>query len=69
MKVKVRLFAKLKEKYGFECKEMEVNSIEELLSKFEGVALIALNGELLTSKDVKLRDGDTVDLMPPFSGG
>ncbi len=67
-KVKVRLFAKLREIYGFSVTEMEVDSIEELQSKFKEAVLIAVNGKLI-DKHVEIKDGDTIDLMPPFSGG
>ncbi len=72
-RVRVRVYAKLREQLGFKEKTVEVDTLSELIRDL-GVSniVIAVNSELVeTSKASRLRlvDGDIIDLMPPFSGG
>jgi len=75
VRVKVRVYAKLREELGFRERVFEADTISDLLETL-GVnaasVVVAVNGELVeTSKSPEFRlvDGDTVDVMPPFSGG
>lgn len=74
MKIKVRLFATLRDGRGKELDiEMEegivVRKILEVLEiKQEDVALLLVNGRD-GSFDAKLSDGDTVSMFPPVGGG
>ncbi len=80
MKVKVRFFARLKEEVGLSEVELELDegaSLADVIRAFlrerdAGAILVAVNEELVEAsdlRDVRLKDGDVVDVMPPASGG
>jgi len=76
-KVRVRLFARLREEFGEKEIELEARNVEDIVKALKisnaGKILIAINNRLINVSDAELRteleDGDVVDLMPPFSGG
>ncbi len=75
-RIKLRVYARLREQLGFKEKELDVGDLVELLKYLESLGsgdfIIAVNSELVeTSKASRylFRDGDVVDVMPPFSGG
>ncbi|MFQ5837863.1 MAG: molybdopterin converting factor subunit 1 [Thermoplasmata archaeon] len=80
MKVKVRLFASLREEVGQEVVELEVPdacSVESLLKAFTsrypgseavGSVLVAVNKEVAGPEDA-VKEDDEVALLPPVSGG
>ncbi|MEZ0322893.1 MAG: molybdopterin converting factor subunit 1 [Hydrogenothermaceae bacterium] len=80
MKVKVLYFSSLKEKIGkpFEEIDIEESSLEDLkrkitqlhpeISDYLNKIMFAVNEEYV-STDIVLKDGDTVALIPPVSGG
>lgn len=58
--------------------DLDVNSIEELseilkndieVSLWLKTCAVAVNDTLICSKDIKLKDGDKVSLLPPVCGG
>jgi len=78
--VLVRFFARLREELGVGEKVLELNdraTLGELLAAVfkEGPPedlLLALNNELVRGDrvdEVRLREGDVIDIMPPASGG
>ena len=80
MKIKVRFFARLREETGLSEVELELDegaSVADVIRAFfrdrdTRAFLIAVNEELVEAgdlKDVRLKDGDVVDVMPPASGG
>jgi len=80
VKVKVRFFARLKEEVGLSEVELELDegaSLADVIRAFlrerdAGAILVAVNEELVEAsdlRDVRLKDGDVVDVMPPASGG
>jgi len=74
MRVKVRLFAGLRERAGWSERELEgITRIEDVwpalgLGTEPGGLLYAVNKEY-AQRDRALRDGDEVALIPPVSGG
>ena len=83
MKITVMLFANLKDIAGKGSIELELPdgaSVKELKAAVSGISeklgeviskgtiLVALNQEMALDSD-KLKDGDEVGLLPPFSGG
>ena len=74
MKVKVRLFAGLRERAGYA--ERELNGVEQVADVWPALGLgdepagllYAVNKEY-ADRDRALRDGDEVALIPPVSGG
>ena len=73
VRVKVRVYARLRDELGFRERVFEADTLSELLEML-GVedVVLAVNSELVeTSKASRLRleEGDVVDVMPPFSGG
>jgi len=81
MKVKVLFFAHCREIAGSEKMEVELkegargrdllHSLGEKFPKFEELfsfVALAVNEEYVNS-DILLKDGDTVSLIPPVSGG
>lgn len=77
MRVVFRFYAKFREQFRADSVEMdleEASMLVEALRKLFGGAIpdglmVAVNDKLLDGLDVKLRDGDVVDVMPPASGG
>ncbi|RUM35165.1 MAG: molybdopterin synthase sulfur carrier subunit [Archaeoglobus sp.] len=72
VRVKVRLFARLREDFGRKELNLEVKTVEDVLTYFNVKdVIVAINNELVSSSELtkELKDGDVVDLMPPFSGG
>lgn len=74
MKIKVRLFATLREGRGKEL-ELEFNNaatphrvIEELKIPQEEVAILLINGRD-GNLDTSLLEGDVVSIFPPVGGG
>ena len=58
--------------------EVEISSLDELseilkndkdVSTWLETCAIAINDTLISSKDVELKDGDRVSLLPPVCGG
>ncbi len=76
-RVRVRLFARLREELGKKEIELEARTVGDVVKALKipdsCKVLIAVNNRLIDVSDAKLRakleDGDVVDLMPPFSGG
>ncbi|MCI4457607.1 MAG: MoaD/ThiS family protein [Desulfurococcaceae archaeon] len=86
MKVKIRLYALLKDLYGLSEEVLEFNedrvSVEKILQKISekndkirdfmrsrGESIIILLNGVYAPPDTLARDGDTLDLLPPASGG
>ena len=86
MKVKIRLYALLKDLYGLSEEVLEFNedrvSVEKILQKISeknvkirdfmrnrGESIIILLNGVYAPPDTLVRDGDTLDLLPPASGG
>ena len=82
MQVKVRLFANLRELAGgdivedFDGSVVTVRALRGRLGESHPAlaphlsrAAIAVNEEYVTGEDIEVRDGDTVALIPPISGG
>ena len=81
MKVKVRFFAHCREIAGRELMEVELRegstgaelwrSLGEQFHKFKelsSIVALAVNEEYVNT-NVLLKDGDTISLIPPVSGG
>ncbi len=81
MKIKVLYFSSLKDKLGKQTEEIDLpenstvqNLISILKEKYPNISdsldnvMFALNEEYV-DKDSPLKDGDTVALIPPVSGG
>jgi molybdopterin converting factor subunit 1 len=80
VKVKIRLFASLREEVGEEMVSVELGNpatVENLLSAFEeaypraksvGQALVAVNQEVADG-ETRVAAEDEVALLPPVSGG
>jgi molybdopterin converting factor subunit 1 len=81
MKIKIKVFASIKDICGFNEKELivseaiKVNEIVDLfiksnhgLSEKKDSFLIAVNEEYCTM-DMMLKDGDILAIFPPVSGG
>ena len=80
LKVKIRLFAYLRDECGFETKyfDTENSVLEEILSeileefpcllKYDDNILVALNKEFVPL-DTEANEGDEIALFPPLSGG
>lgn len=84
MKVTLRLFAALRDRAGTDRVDLAVEgepTVAELLAQLPQLApalaaaaadarlLVAVNQELVQPAAARLRDGDEVALLPPFSGG
>jgi len=80
VRVVVRVFARLKEELNTDRLILELPdgaTLEDLLHRVLGKhrgehIMVAVNKRLLPREElaqVRLRDGDVVDLMPPASGG
>ena len=83
MKIRLRLFANLKELVGKEALELEMKAgadVEALIRTISSelpalseilekkAVFISINMEMAKNKDI-LSEGDEVGLLPPFSGG
>ncbi len=81
IKIRLKLFASMKDICGFSEKDFSFEkpaSVNELIdeltglypavSEKKGILLIAVNEEY-TDVDTILKDGDTVAIFPPVSGG
>ncbi|MDT8317885.1 MAG: MoaD/ThiS family protein [bacterium] len=83
MKIRLRLFANLKELAGTEALDLEMkegDDVEALISTISSelpalreilekrAVFISVNQEMAKDKDT-LSEGDEVGLLPPFSGG
>jgi molybdopterin synthase sulfur carrier subunit len=79
MRVKLRLFAYLREAFGIDEKEIEIEdgtTVGALWDQFKDKipqnrnfrVLFAINGEYV-EKDAELKEGDEVVFIPPVSGG
>ncbi len=47
----------------------EVLKEDETLSKWLENCAVAVNDTLISSRDIKLNDGDKISLLPPVCGG
>ena len=76
----VRFFARLREEFGTGEKVLKLRDGATLAELLDLVLkdrrpkdlIIAVNNELIGDRpveDLRLEDGDTVDIMPPASGG
>ncbi len=79
MKVKLRLFAYLREILGLEEEEIDIREgerVSDLWNRFKHKipgnknfrVLLAVNGEYV-EEDRELKEGDEVAFIPPVSGG
>ena len=77
MKIRVKLFASLRESFGFSEREMEIsegNTLKDVwirVSEDGGAhddVLMAVNMDYANS-DTPVRDGDEVAFFPPVTGG
>lgn len=77
MRIKIRLFANLKDSFGFSEKEMEISDGRTLGDVWGVVAggsgqrgeiLMAVNMDY-ANPDTLLEDGDEVAFFPPVTGG
>lgn len=77
MKVKVRLFASLRETFGYAERDLEVangltlEDIWQLISKDKDPAvevMMAVNMDY-AQPDVKVNEGDEIAFFPPVTGG
>ncbi len=79
MKVKLRLFAYLRETLGLEEEEIDIRDgerVSDLWNRFKHKipvnrnfrVLFAVNGEYV-EEDRELKEGDEVAFIPPVSGG
>jgi molybdopterin synthase sulfur carrier subunit len=79
MKVKLRLFAYLRETLGLEEEEIDIREgekVSDLWNRFKHKipgnknfrVLFAVNGEYV-EEDRELKEGDEVAFIPPVSGG
>lgn len=79
MKVKLKLFAYLRETLGLEEEEIDIQDgerVSDLWNRFKHKIpenknfriLFAVNGEYV-EEDRKLKEGDEVAFIPPVSGG
>ncbi len=81
MRVKVRLFAVLREAAGKDELDLEFSGAETVaaameqiyrqvpaLQRYEAIVTPAVNGEYASPEDT-LRDGDELALIPPIAGG
>jgi len=81
MKIKIKVFATIKDICGFDEKELivsdsiKVNEVIDLfiksheeLSHKKDILLLAVNEEYC-SRDTILKDSDTLAIFPPVSGG
>lgn len=66
--VRIKLFAKFREKFGDEM-EIEAKTVGEILEKL-GIedAVVAVNLEV-AHRDTPVDEGDEIAVMPRFSGG
>ncbi len=80
MKVTVKYYAKYRDIAGKMQDELEfekvnleelINKVEEMYPKLknEKINLIVLNGRFVKDVSAEIKDGDTVSLFPPVSGG
>lgn len=80
MKVMVKYYAKYREFTGkmqdeFEFDKITLQEIIEKIGKIypkiakEQINLIALNGRFVKDLKTEIKDGDTISLFPPVSGG
>ncbi len=86
MRVKVRLYALLKDLYGssedvidIQSERVTVRNILDYLSlkndkikrflESRGESIITLVNGIYAPHETELKDGDTIDLLPPASGG
>lgn len=78
MKIEVRYFAQLRETAGMDSENIEFKSsatVMELLDRLKDAHRIEIRGlsvavnEEFVSQDTALKDGDSVALLPPVSGG
>ena len=73
----LRLYAKFRESLGSDSVELSLDEgatiIEALEKLFRGApptgVMVALNDRLVNDLNLELHDGDTIDVMPPASGG
>lgn len=81
IKIRLKLFASMKDICGFSERDLSFEkpaSVNELIDKLaalhpavaekKGILLVAVN-EDYTDTDAILKDGDTVAIFPPVSGG
>ncbi len=74
--VKIQLFARYREKLGFECIELEIPSDKALgtilkhpiFAQLPNNALFAIN-KTFVGRNACLKHGDQIAIMPPVSGG
>jgi molybdopterin synthase catalytic subunit/molybdopterin converting factor small subunit len=73
VKVRVRLFAGLRERAGWSEREVDASTVDEVWSRLglgdePGGLLYAVN-QVYANRDRELKDGDEVAVIPPVSGG
>jgi len=77
MKIRVKLFASLRERFGFADKELDLEEGQTVADVWSAVAqdrtipdnvLMALNMDYV-KPDTPLADGDEVAFFPPVTGG
>jgi molybdopterin synthase catalytic subunit/molybdopterin converting factor small subunit len=73
MSVRVRLFAGLRERAGWSAREVDAKTVADVWRTLElgdepDGLLYAVNKQYAT-RDLELKDGDEVALIPPVSGG
>ncbi len=77
MRIKVKLFANLREKFGYDEKEIEISDGKTLNDVWMRVAensdwrdeiLMAVNMDY-ANPDTLVKDGDEVAFFPPVTGG
>ena len=73
MKVRVRLFAGLRERAGWSEREVEASSVGKLWAELglgdEPAGLLYAVNQEYAERDQALREGDEVAVIPPVSGG
>ena len=77
MKIKVKLFASLREALGYAERDMEIHDGQSLLEVWKqvkgdaeqpGEVLMAINMDY-ANPEVRVKDGDEVAFFPPVTGG
>ncbi|HEX4058684.1 MAG TPA: MoaD/ThiS family protein [Galbitalea sp.] len=71
--VLVRFFAAARAAVGADSVEVEADSIEHVVARWNNPVLarcsFLVNGVATTDRATRLTDGDSLDVLPPFAGG